>query len=112
MVHNSYLSILSQTGIVGLLLYLSWNISLIKKTLTASIKSEGNNKITSNMYTLLFFLLVWGIFGMFTSVEYGKFYWLMSGVAIGLTNNLAHYKMSKKTDRITNKSMIDSLQKQ
>jgi len=111
-VHNSYLSILSQTGLVGLLLYLSWNISLIRKTLAASINLEGTTKIASNMYTLLFFLLVWGIFGMFTSVEYGKFYWLMSGVAIGLTNNLAHYKTSKKTDRITNKSMIDSLQKQ
>ena len=87
-VHNSYLSILSQTGAVGILLYLSWNILLINRLFKASINAKTDTMITSTMYTLLFFLFVWGIFGMFTSVEYGKFYWLISGIAIGLTNNL------------------------
>ncbi len=95
-VHNSYLSVLSQTGAVGILLYLSWNILLINRLFKASINSKTNPGLTSSIYTLLFFLFVWGIFGMFTSVEYGKFYWLMSGISIGLTNNLQRTAMPIK----------------
>jgi O-antigen ligase len=95
-VHNSYLSILSQTGLVGLLLYLSWNILLIRRLFKNSRINHKNQILSSSTYTLLFFLFVWGIFGMFTSVEYGKFYWLMSGIAIGLANNSKTFETTAK----------------
>ena len=63
-----------------------------------------NQALSSSTYTLLFFLFVWGVFGIFTSVEYGKFYWLMSGIAIGLTNNSETFAMpaeNAETQKVT-----------
>ena len=87
-VHNSYLSILSQTGSIGFMLFLVWNTILILRLIKTNAASGNDQTLSSGTYTLLFFLFVWGIFGMFTSVEYGKFYWLMSGSCIGISTNI------------------------
>ena len=87
-VHNTYLGLLSETGIIGAFLMIGYCMIVVSKL--RSFKNHPDiDQTTQNMtqmLTLIFIALA--TYGMFSSIEYSKVLWFSCGAAIGLTSNL------------------------
>ena len=88
--HNFYFEFLSETGLIGLLLFLSFVISILWKSLKKIILTK--EPIMIGCFIILFFY----IFpvrssGSFFSTWYASFFWLHLGVLLCYLNNFKKY---------------------
>lgn len=85
-VHNTYLGIMTEMGIVGLCLFAIFNVSILYGLISYSRNRGleiGNENIA---YMFFLVLVVWAIFGIFGNGEYGKILWLTNGASLGIIN--------------------------
>ena len=85
-VHNTYLGIMTEMGMVGFLLFSIFNLAIFYELIVYSRNkglAMGNENIS---YMFFLVLVVWAIFGLFGNGEYGKILWLVNGASLGLIN--------------------------
>ena len=86
--HNLYLEILSETGIIGMILFLIFLFYIFKFFLINLSKKNLKNRFTSYALIISFIALVWPIStsGSFFTTWNGSFYWLVLGLLISNYN--------------------------
>ncbi len=85
-VHNTYLGVLTEMGVVGFILFLIFNIAILYGLISYSRNkglATGNENIS---YMFFLVLIVWAIFGLFGNGEYAKVLWLTNGASLGIIN--------------------------
>jgi len=85
-VHNTYLGVMTEMGMVGFLLFSIFNLAIFYELIVYSRNkglAMGNENIS---YMFFLVLVVWAIFGLFGNGEYGKILWLVNGASLGLIN--------------------------
>jgi len=87
-VHNTYISVLTETGLVGFVIFMLFNILIIYKLIIYNKGSPIGSESKNVSYILIMILIIWGIFGVFSSGEYGKILWITNGAAIGLFSTI------------------------
>ncbi len=87
--HSNYIEILSNHGLVGLLIYYSFHFSLIAELLSTPLEYKNYNKIARWCLLAISVLLVWDV----GAVSYtNKAYWLLVGVLLGYVSILGGAK--------------------
>jgi O-antigen ligase len=81
--HNSFISLLTETGIIGLFLYLNWLWVIIRSYLTAIFRVPKPGLTTMSWFLALIVMVV---FMMTNNLEYEKLLWITAGVSISLMN--------------------------
>jgi O-antigen ligase len=82
--HSSYFSLLAETGAIGLLLFVAWQVVVLRRSATASrLKPDVDMR-----YDMLKFwtagIIIWAAFGLFADVHYGKWLWMAAGASSAL----------------------------
>jgi O-antigen ligase len=84
-VHNSYLSVLSENGTVGAFLFVSWQFLALRR-FWRGIRAESEPGIERDTRLMwLSFLVIWAVYGLVGSVQYGKILWIAGGAASALS---------------------------
>ena len=87
--HNLYIQILSETGLIGMILFLSFLISFFLSYSKRFLKlNEFNkNKFLLTCCTLYLFTMIWPLTtsGSFYSTWNGFYYWIIIGIILNLT---------------------------
>ena len=81
--HNSILSLLSETGTVGLAIFLAMLFAAFQALVSAINRYRNNPEYFSLAITWLAVLLIYFMQGLLHSVQYDKVFWLTIGVALG-----------------------------
>lgn len=74
--HNTYLEILSETGIFGLIIFLSLNLHIVIFFIWSFLKKKFNNVLCLLMSNYLLLFFPFQTTGSFFSTWNGSFYWL------------------------------------
>ena len=84
--HNFYFEFLSETGLIGLLLFLSFVFSILWKSFGKIILTREPIMIGCFMI-LFFYLFPFRSSGSFFSTWYGSFFWIHLGILLSYLNN-------------------------
>ncbi len=98
-VHNSYLTVLAESGLVGLLLFLSWQIIALRRFYR--ILWQGH--IIMNRYCAVscFFALAVVMFMALTmSSQYDKLLWSLAGVSLALAEGEHQITVRARIEKI------------
>lgn len=86
--HNSYLTVLAENGLVGLLLFLSWQIIALRRFYR--LWRGGHNTMSRNCALSCFSALAVIMFMAVTlSIQYDKLLWSLAGFSLALGNEEA-----------------------
>lgn len=80
--HNTYLQILSQTGILGFIIFYVFVISLFR--ILGNI--EQNNKLYSIKITFQSVLIAFLFIMLFTDLDNFRYFWILAGLILSLEN--------------------------
>ena len=80
--HNVYISLLSELGVIGLMLYTLFQISIWRNIRRLSSDTITHKKL---LYALFIYLVIGG---MTNSIHFDKFYWFGFGIITSTTNIL------------------------
>ena len=96
-VHNTYLGITTEMGVVGFAIFSIFNLAILYGLLSYSKRKKIDHEKESISYMFFLILVVWAIFGLFGNGEYGKILWLTNGAALGLINTPLVNSLKPKT---------------
>ena len=86
-VHNLYLLIATETGILGLVLFLGFIFLLVWKTRRPNIRVDADIRSPRTFYVILFFILLLGFFDhYFWTLQQGMLIvWIIFGITAGIS---------------------------
>ena len=86
-VHNLYLLIATETGILGLVLFLGFIFLLVWKTRRPNIRVDADIRCPRTFYVILFFILLLGFFDhYFWTLQQGMLIvWIIFGITAGIS---------------------------
>lgn len=98
--HNLYLELMSETGLLGLLLFIAFNLLIFLKSFKFLFIQNHTDKIEYYLFICSFSLYIAYIWplssnGSFFTTWNGSQYWLILGLLFNSLNKLGNYKLTK-----------------
>ena len=78
--HNTYISVLSETGVVGFGLFLTMFVTALKNFWEADVKNDPENLTLRNAWLIAFLVMLLG--GMTKSDQADKLTWMVMGLSV------------------------------
>jgi len=80
-IHNMYLTVLVEQGLIGFIFYILWLANILYNLVRVSLKSPNPQDVALATSWLLVFISIL-IFGVTNSFQYLKFPWLVAGISL------------------------------